>query len=164
MGCCCPEDLNGGRPASGGGGGDADASFFEGSFTTTDLEVVTVPIVELAALGANATFRSVILTGVSIAPAGSEGLFSVQYSMPVAVAQRNTTESVVYSVPNGDPPLNAGYQPPASFGAAGIPAAPLEISGTTVEVSAGPGPLGFTVRWEFRGQLWTFDGATRVIA
>lgn len=163
MNCCCPEDLNGGQP-TGGGGAPADASIFAGTFTTTDAEVVAVPIVDLAIVGANATFRSVILTGIAIAPAGSEALFSVLYDFPIAIAQRNATESVVYSTPNGSPAANAGYQPPMAFGAAGIVAAPLAINGTVVEVQAGPGVPGFVVRWEFRGQLWIFDGAVRLIA
>lgn len=162
--CSCPDDLDGGRPAGGGSGPSADASSFSASFETVDAEVVTVPIVDLAVVGANATFRSVILTGIAIAPVGSEALFSVQYEFPIAIAQRNTTEAVVYSVPNGSPAQNAGYQPPMAFGAAGIAAAPLVMNGNVVEVSAGPGVPGFTVRWELRGQLWTFDGAVRVIA
>jgi hypothetical protein len=166
MRCCCPQDLDDGVPAGGGGSGPADVSFFSGTFDTTDAAPVLVSIVGLPVVGANALFRNVILTGIATAPAGSEALFSVQYEFTMAVAQRNTTESVVYGLPTSSPTaIGAGYQPPASYTPApGVVGVPLQATGNVIELAAGPSPGGFAMRWEYRGQLWIFDGATRLVA
>lgn len=156
--------INGQRVT--GGGGAVDASIFAGDFTQADGAAETVvPLVDLAIDGAWAMFRGVVLSAVQISGALPLASFSIIYAAPNALAQRNSVDgAVLYGAPPPTAAVDAGYLAPGTFAPAGVPGAVLRVSGTQIELAFGPSPAGFDMRASYVGQLWVFDGATRLHA
>lgn len=161
--CRCPAARSNGAPATGGGG---DASAFSVDFDAASNVVTAVRIAALPVAGAWALLRDVVVGAVFVAgsaPGDNSETFSFQAVMGV---RTTASGSQAYGVPvaRSGGVDDAGLAAPGAPGAAGIPVAAV-IAANELVLNVGSVAIpGFTIRWRLRGQLWTFDGATRLVA
>jgi hypothetical protein len=128
--------------------------------------VTDVRLVGLPSNGAWSILREVVVGQMFVvgAPAGD---ILQEFSFQTQIATRSTTSgALTFGVPISRTATvdDAGYQPPGPPAGAGIPVA-FAIAANELVLRVGSVAVaGFTIRTRIRGQLWTFDGATRLVA
>jgi hypothetical protein len=145
----------------------ASAPQFSGTFDTVGATSVTVPLADLTVLGSNAIVRNLFLSMVFRAPNPGD-IGQINYN-GVAQAQTGPVDGTVlfgpppWGPPPGVPEMNStGYQSVMTFGSPGGVGCDLQVTGSQLEILVTIGFGGFTIRHNYAGDLFVFDGAVRL--
>jgi hypothetical protein len=142
-------------------------STFRGTFDTVGATVVTVPLANLATVGSSVVLRSFFVSMVFRAPAAGD-IGEIAFG-GVIQAQTNVVDGTVvfgpppWGPPAGVPDMNStGYQSPVTFGSPGGVGCVVQATGAQLELLVTIGFGGFTIRHNYNGDMFLFDGATRL--
>lgn len=164
---CCPAlpTINGVPGGFAPSGGDASL------FGPTTIEIVgaantIVPLATLPVNGAMAIVRGLAVAAREIAP-GTATFGQASFGGSLLAVTNAVDGTIVYGSPPWGPPAvptmnSTGYLAPLAFGSPGGIPIVVQVTGAQLELSL-TGVAGTTVRFTFLGNLWTFDGATRLI-
>lgn len=145
----------------------ATQTVFQGTFDTVGAAVVTVPLANLATVGSNVVLRSFFVSMVFRAPAAGD-IGQINFG-GVIQAQTNVVDGTVvfgpppWGPPAGVPDMNStGYQSPLTFGSPGGVGCVVQATGAQLELLVTVGFGGFTIRHNYNGDMFVYDGATRL--